>query len=178
MTVAADPVWAEEVLRDYGRRLYPAALRMTRNAADAEDLVQETLAKALVASARFEPGTNLNAWLRRIMTNTFISGYRKSRGEPQLLTADALDAQPLRAQSPGGSAEDQAVRGLLDPELRAALRGLPDRHRTVIYLCDMQGLGYKQISALTGIPLGSVKSCLHRARYKLRAALGAYVPDY
>ena len=77
-----------------------------------------------------------------------------------------------------GSAEDQAVRGLLDPELMTALRGLPDRHRTVIYLADMQGLGYKQISALTGIPLGSVKLCLHRARYKRPAAPGGYAPDY
>ncbi len=93
MTVTADPVWAEEVLRVYGRRLYPAALRMTRNAADAEDLVQETLAKALVSSARFQRGTNLNAWLRRIMTNTFINGYRKSRGEPKFVTGDAVDFQ-------------------------------------------------------------------------------------
>jgi RNA polymerase sigma-70 factor, ECF subfamily len=177
MSVTADPVWAEEVLRVYGRRLYPAALRMTRNAADAEDLVQETLVKALVSSARFQRGTNLNAWLRRIMTNTFINGYRKSRGEPKFVTGDEADFQSLRTPSPGGSAEDQAVRGLLDPELMAALHGLPDRHRTVIYLADMQGLGYKEIAALTGIPLGSVKSCLHRARYKLRAALGGYAPD-
>jgi RNA polymerase sigma-70 factor, ECF subfamily len=104
---------------------------MTRNAVDAEDLVQETLAKVLVSAARFQRGTDLNAWLRRIMTNTFINGYRKSRGEPKFVTGDEVDFRSLRARSPGGSAEVQAVRGLLDPELMAALRGLPDRHRTL-----------------------------------------------
>jgi RNA polymerase sigma-70 factor (ECF subfamily) len=174
MTATADEVWAEDVLRVYGTSLYPAALRMTRNAQDAEDLVQETFAKALAASGRFQPGTSLNAWLRRIMINTFISGYRKNRAEPQLVTGDAVGLPPLRAQSPDGSAEDQVVGRLLDPEVIAALRELPDRHRIVVYLADLEGLGYRQISALTGIPLGSVKSCLHRARCRLRAELGAY----
>lgn len=168
----ADGVWAEDVLRAYATSLYPTALRMSGNAPDAEDLVQETLAKALAASGRFEPGTNLNAWLRRIMTNTFISGYRKMRAGPQFVTADAVGSQLLRAQSHHGSAEDQVVGYLLDADLTAALRALPDRHRMVVYLADLQGLGYRQISALTGIPLGSVKSCLHRARYRLRAELG------
>jgi RNA polymerase sigma-70 factor (ECF subfamily) len=177
MTAAADGVWAEDVLRVYGTSLYPAALRMTRNAPDAEDLVQETFAKALAASGRFQPGTNLNAWLRRIMTNTFISGYRKKRAEPQYVTGELVGAQLLCAQSPGGSAEDQVVGRLLDPDVIAALRQLPDRHRVVVYLADLEGLGYRQISALTGIPLGSVKSCLHRARYRLRASLGAYASD-
>jgi len=174
MTAAADQVWAEDVLRAYGTSLYPAALRMTRNAPDAEDLVQETFAKALAASGRFQPGTNLNAWLRRIMVNTFISGCRRSRAGPQFVTADAIGSPPLPAPSPGGSAEDQAVGRLLDPAVIAALRELPDRHRTVVYLADLQGLGYRQICALTGIPLGSVKSSLHRARGRLRAELGSY----
>jgi RNA polymerase sigma-70 factor, ECF subfamily len=174
MTAAADEVWAEDVLRAYGTRLYPAALRMTRNAPDAEDLVQETFAKALAASARFQPGTNLNAWLRCIMINTFISGYRRDRAAPQFVTGDVLGAQLLCAQSPDGSAEDQVVGRLLDPDVIAALRDLPDRHRVVVYLADLQGLGYRQISALTGIPLGSVKSCLHRARCRLRAELDAH----
>ena len=174
MTATADEVWAEDVLRVYGTSLYPAALRMTRNPPDAEDLVQETFAKALAASGRFQPGTNLNAWLRRIMVNTFISGYRKNRAMPQFVTGDAMGSPPLRAQSPDGSAEDQVVGRLLDPEVIAALRELPDRHRIVVYLADLEGLGYRQISTLTGIPLGSVKSCLHRARYRLRTELGTY----
>ena len=86
MAVTADEVWAEDALRFYGTSLYPAALRITGNPPDAEDLVQETFAKALAASGRFQPGTNLNAWLRRIMINTFISGYRKSRAGPQFVT--------------------------------------------------------------------------------------------
>jgi RNA polymerase sigma-70 factor, ECF subfamily len=174
VTLTADGVWAEEVLRAYGTSLYPAALRMTGNAADAEDLVQETFAKALAASEQFHSGTNLNAWLRRIMINTFISGYRKSRTEPQLVTGDAMGSYLICAESHDGSAEDQVVGGLLDPDVIAALRELPHRHRTVVYLADLEGLGYRQISALTGIPLGSVKSSLHRARYKLRTELGAH----
>jgi RNA polymerase sigma-70 factor (ECF subfamily) len=169
-----DRVWAEDVLRMYATSLYPAALRMTRNTPDAEDLVQETFAKALAASARFQPGTNLNAWLRRIMINTFISGYRKNRAQPQFVTGDAVSAQLLRARSPDGSAEDQVVGRLLDPEVIAVLRELPDRYRIVVYLADLEGLGYRQISALTGMPLGSVKSCLHRARCRLRTELRAY----
>jgi RNA polymerase sigma-70 factor (ECF subfamily) len=175
MPVIADEVWAEDVLRAYATSLYPAALRITGNTPDAEDLVQETFAKALAASGQFRPGTNLNAWLRRIMMNTFISGYRKRRADPFFVTGDATSLQLLCAQSHDGSAEDQVVGRLLDADLTAALRALPDKHRMVVYLADLVGLGYQQISALTGIPLGSVKSCLHRARYRLRAELGAYV---
>jgi len=177
VTAAGDGPWAEEVLRASGTRLYPAALRMTRNVPDAEDLVQETFVKALAASGRFRPGTNLNAWLRRIMVNTFISGYRQSRAGPRFVTADAAGSPLDGARSPGGSAEDQVIGRLLDPGVIAALRDLPDRHRTVVYLADLEGLGYRQISALTGIPLGSVKSCLHRARGRLRAELGGRAPD-
>ena len=173
MAVTADEVWDEDVLRASATSLYPAALRITGNTPDAEDLVQETFAKALAASEQFRPGTDLNAWLRRIMINTFISGYRKRRAEPRLVTGDAIGSQLLSAQSYDGSAEDQVVARLLDADLTAALRALPHRHRIVVYLADLEGLGYRQISALTGIPLGSVKSCLHRARYRLRAELGA-----
>ena len=174
MTVTADGMWAEDVLRTYAASLYPAALRMTRDAPDAEDLVQETFAKAFAASDRFEPGTNLKAWLRRIMLNTFITGYRKKRAEPQFVRADSISPQLLCVQSRDGSAEDQVLRYQLDADLMAALQALPDRHRVVVYLADLEGLGYEQISAVTGIPLGSVKSCLHRARNRLRAELGAH----
>jgi RNA polymerase sigma-70 factor (ECF subfamily) len=177
MAVAADGLWAEDVLRAFAASLYPTALRITRNALDAEDLVQETFAKALAASGRFEPGTNLNAWLHRIMINTFISGYRKRRAEPLFVPADSVSPQLACAQSRDGSAEDQVLRSLLDADLTAALRALPDRHRVIVYLAGLEGLGYQQISAVTGIPLGSVKSCLHRARHKLRAELRGYVPQ-
>lgn len=174
MAVIADEVWAEDVLRAYAASLYPAALRMAGNPPDADDLMQETFAKALAASERFQPGTNLNAWLRRIMLNTFISGYRKRRAEPQLITADATGSRLFFGQSHDISAEDQVVRRLLDANLTVALRALPDRQRMVVYLADLEGLGYRQISVLTGIPLGSVKSSLHRARCRLRAELGSY----
>jgi RNA polymerase sigma-70 factor (ECF subfamily) len=108
------------------------------------------------------------------MLNTFISGYRKRRAEPQLVNADATASPLCLAQSHDGSAEDQVFRRLLDASLTAALRALPDRQRMVVYLADLEGLGYGQICALTGIPLGSVKSSLHRARSRLRAELGAY----
>jgi RNA polymerase sigma-70 factor, ECF subfamily len=171
MAIIADGVWAEDVIRSYTASLYPMALRMTGNPPDADDLLQETFAKAFAASARFRPGTNLNAWLRRIMLNTFISAYRKRRKEPQFVTITA-GSQPLFGQPHHSSAEDQVVRRLIDANLMAALRALPDKQRTVIYLADLEGLGYRQIATLTGIPLGSVKSCLHRGRSRLRSELG------
>ena len=174
MTIIADEVWAEDVLRFYTARLYKVALRMTGNPPDADDLLQETFAKALAASERFQPCTNLQAWLRRIMLNTFISDLRKKRTEPQFVTIEA-SSQRLYARSHHSSAEDQVLRLLLDTHLTAALRALPDRQRMVVYLADLEGLGYRQISALTGIPLGTVKSSLHRARYRLRAELDSGV---
>ena len=173
MTITADGMWTEDAVRAHAANLYPVALRITRNVLDAEDLLQETFAKALAAWNRFEPGTNLNAWLRRIMINTFITGYRKNRAGPQFVTGEDIGSQLLSARSSDGSAEDQVVGRLLDPDVIAALRALPERHRIVVYLADLQGLGYGQISAFTGIPLGSVKSCRHRARGRLRAELSA-----
>jgi RNA polymerase sigma-70 factor, ECF subfamily len=172
--IIADGVWAEDALRAYGASLYPVALRMTGKAPDAEDLVQETLAKALAASRQFQPGSNLSAWLRRIMLNTFISDYRKRRAAPQFLVADVHGALPQSSSSHDSSAEDQVVRHLLDANLTAALRALPVRQRMVVYLADLEGLGYGQICILTGMPLGSVKSSLHRARSRLRAELGSH----
>jgi hypothetical protein len=109
------------------------------------------------------------------MINTFISGYRKSRTEPQFVTGDAVAAQLLCARSPDGSAEDQVIGRLLDPEMITVLRELPDRYRIVVYLADLEGLGYRQISALTGMPLGSVKSRLHRARWTPRTECGRWI---
>jgi RNA polymerase sigma-70 factor, ECF subfamily len=176
MTVAADQVWTDEVFRLYGTRLYPAAVRVTGNAADAEDLVQETFTKAFAASGRFQPGTNLNAWLYRIMINTFITGYRRRRVEPPLVAGDAIGWQLPGGRSRVGSAEDQVVGRQLDADLTAAMRALPDRQRAVAYLADVEGCSYREIADIAGIPLGSVKSSLHRARHRLRAELSAHAP--
>jgi RNA polymerase sigma-70 factor, ECF subfamily len=174
----ADPglVWADDVIRHHAAALYRSAFGMTRNAADAEDLVQETFAKAFAAPGRFQPGTNLGGWLYRIMFNTFVDGYRKRRREP-LLAADLASRETDPRWSPGSadgtSAEEHALGNLLQAEIVAAIRALPARHRLMVYLADLKGLGYRQIADLTGIPVGTVKSSLHRGRGQLRATLTA-----
>ena len=162
------------------RRLYPAALRMTRNASDAEDLVQETSAKAYAAFHQFKPGTNLRAWLNRILANTFINGYRKRRREPiQELGADfdrdwQLDGDPLSPRA--RSAEAEAMDRLGDSEILQALMDLPEMFRTTVYLADIEGYPYKEIAEMMGTPVGTVMSRLHRGRGRLREALAARAP--
>jgi len=174
-TLSCRPAWADDVLRACAARLYPAAVRMTGTAPDAEDLVQETFAKALAASAQFRPGTNLNAWLYRIMTNIYISGYRTRQRQPPLVSGDAARWQLDFVRSGHGpdsrSAEDQVIAHALNADIVTAMRALPARHRVTVYLSDVQGLGYRQISDLTGMPVGTVKSSLHRGRTRLRAQL-------
>jgi RNA polymerase sigma-70 factor, ECF subfamily len=162
------------------RRLYPAALRMTRNAFDAEDLVQETSAKAYAAFHQFKPGTNLRAWLNRILANTFINGYRKRRREPvQELGADLdrdwhADGNPLLLQAK--SAEAEAMDRLADTEIVQALLDLPETFRTTVYLADVEGYPYKEIAEIMGTPVGTVMSRLHRARGRLREQLAGHAP--
>jgi RNA polymerase sigma-70 factor, ECF subfamily len=163
------------------RRLYPAALRMTRNASDAEDLVQETSAKAYAAFHQFKPGTNLRAWLNRILANTFINGYRKRRREPiQALDAD-LDTEWLAAADPlsqqARSAEAEAMDHLADSEIVRALLDLPETFRTTVYLADVEGYPYKEIAEMMGTPVGTVMSRLHRARGRLRESLANHAPQ-
>jgi len=175
----AGPVWTDELLSRHAAGLYPAALRMTRNSADAEDLVQETLAKALAASGRLRPDSNLSAWLHRIMTNTFISACRRRRFAP-LAYPDGPDwrAVPAWSDDPEArSAEDRVLAGLIDSDIVTAMRALPVRYRVAVYLADVEGLRYQDISELTGIPLGSVRSCLHRGRRRLRGQLAALAPE-
>ena len=161
-------------------RLYPAALRMTRNPSDAEDLVQETVAKAYAAFHQFKPGTNLRAWLHRILSNTFINGYRKKRREPiQDLGVDFQEDwqtsnDPL--MPPVRSAEAEVLERLANSEILQALRELPVEFRVAIYLADIEGYAYREIAEMTGTPIGTVMSRLHRGRGKLRQRLLNHAP--
>jgi RNA polymerase sigma-70 factor (ECF subfamily) len=165
----------EQQVRPYIGQLYPAALRMTRNRADAEDLVQDTLAKAYTAFSQFTPGTNLRAWLNKILANTFINTYRKRKREPAIAPgADPaadwhVSADPLAPAA--RSAEAEALDKITDSAILAALRELPPDFRTAIWLADVEGYPYREVAALMGTPLGTVMSRLHRARGKLRHAL-------
>jgi RNA polymerase sigma-70 factor (ECF subfamily) len=175
-------VWTSELVRRHAAQLHPAAYRMTRNHADAEDLVQETFAKALAASGRLQPGSNLGAWLHRIMTNTFISWCRSRRYAPLPAVTDPADWAADRAW-PGSpaesrSAEDQMLARMIHPDVVAAMRALPGRHRVTVYLADVEGLRYREISEMTGIPTGSVKSCLYRGRRQLRTQLASHAPAH
>jgi RNA polymerase sigma-70 factor, ECF subfamily len=163
----------------YMDQLYAAAMRMTRNPADAEDLVQETYAKAFAARERFTPGTNLRAWLYRIQTNAFINTYRKKQREPKRTDADTVEDWHLaRAASHDSvgltSAEEHALDGLGDVDIREALGRLPDEFRMAVYLSDVEGFAYKEIAEIMESPVGTVMSRLHRGRKMLRDLLREY----
>lgn len=163
----------------YMDQLYAAALRMTRNGADAEDLVQETYAKAFKGQDKFTPGTNLKAWLYRIQTNAFINTYRKKQREPKRSDADTIEDWQLAAaaehQSRGlASAEDAALDMIGDNEIKNALMELSDEFRMAVYLSDVEGFAYKEIADIMDTPVGTVMSRLHRGRKLLREQLGDY----
>jgi len=152
-------------------QLYPAALRMTRNPTDAEDLVQETSVKAYAAFHQFRPGTNLRAWLNRILTTTFINVYRKRKREPQQALGGDLQEWQMSADRlapPVPSAETQALDRTTDSDLLRALRGLPNEFRTAVYLADIEGYPYREIAEIMGTPVGTVMSRLHRGRKRIR----------
>ena len=157
--------------------LYRTALRMTRSEADAEDLVQETYIRAFRFREQFTPGTNLKAWLFRILTNTFINSYRRRQSQPEFTELGDVDEfslyrrmSDLRAASASPDPETEFLNGIVDSEVKDALNDLPEKFRSVVLL-DVEGFSYKEIAEMLGIPIGTVMSRLHRGRKFLQKRL-------
>jgi RNA polymerase sigma-70 factor, ECF subfamily len=174
----ADQAHFTDVAMEHMPGLYSAALRMTRNAADAEDLVQETYLKAYRSYASFEEGTNLRAWLYRILTNTFINSYRASKRRPEVTDVEDVEDLYLYRRlpstgggEPGRSAEDEALDRFTDDDVKTALEELPEAFRMAVLLADVQGFSYKEIAEITDVPIGTVMSRIHRGRRALQKAL-------
>ncbi|MCL1906855.1 MAG: sigma-70 family RNA polymerase sigma factor [Propionibacteriaceae bacterium] len=156
--------------------LYAGALKLTHNQADAEDLVQETYTKAFTSFEQFQEGTNLKAWLYRILTNTFINSYRKAQRSPKISDSpDIEDWQLAKAEThavtPTPSAEMEALNRLTDSRIVDAMKSLKEEYRYPVYLADVEGFSYKEIADILGIPVGTVMSRLNRGRTGLRRAL-------
>ena len=176
------PASFEEQALPFMDQLYAAALRMTRNPADAQDLVQETFVKAFAAWAQFHQGTNLKAWLYRILTNTFINSYRKKQREPyQTPIEDLEDWQLGGAESTTSrstrSAEAEAIDHLPDSDVKNALQAIPEDFRMAVYFADVEGFSYQEIADIMKTPIGTVMSRLHRGRRLLRDLLSDYARD-
>jgi RNA polymerase sigma-70 factor (ECF subfamily) len=178
--VADQAQFAAEAL-EYMPALYSAALRMTRNPADAEDLVQETYLRAYRGFAGFEPGTNLRAWLYRILTNTYINSYRAKQRRPDERQLDDVEDLYLYRRlgaveeaMAARSAEDELMDLFTDEEVKAALDSLPEQFRIAVYLADVEGFSYKEIADILDIPIGTVMSRLHRGRKAMQRELYEY----
>jgi RNA polymerase sigma-70 factor (ECF subfamily) len=162
-------------------QLYAAALRYTKNPEDARDLVQDTYLKAFNSFHQFEEGTNLRAWLYRVLTTTFINTYRKDQRRPQLASGELEDWQLAEAQSHtsdlGKSAEMEALENLPDSDIKRALQEIPEEFRIAVYLADVEGFSYKEIANIVEVPAGTVMSRLHRGRKLLREKLADYAKE-
>lgn len=164
-------------------QLYAAAMRMTRNPADAADLVQETFVKAFQAFGQFQQGTNLKAWLYRIQTNTFINNYRKNQRNPYQGTIDDLEdwqlggAESVTQSLSTRSAEAEAIDHLPDSAVKDALQAIPEDFRLAVYFADVEGFSYQEIADIMKTPVGTVMSRLHRGRRMLRESLADYARD-
>ncbi|MEY4130295.1 MAG: hypothetical protein RLZZ31_419 [Actinomycetota bacterium] len=166
---------------EYMPQLYSAAMRMTHNAADAEDLVQETYLKAYRGFSNFEAGTNLRAWLFRILTNTYINSYRSKSRRPVETELDDVEdfylyrrMGGLEAARSSRSAEDELMDWFSDAEVKSAIEALPDSFRIPVILSDVEGFSYKEISEILDVPIGTVMSRLHRGRKSLQKQLHDY----
>lgn len=173
----------EEQALPYMDQLYAAAMRMTRNPADAADLVQETFVKAFQAFGQFQQGTNLKAWLYRIQTNTFINIYRKNQRNPYQGTIDDLEdwqlggAESVTQSLSTRSAEAEAIDHLPDSAVKDALQAIPEDFRLAVYFADVEGFSYQEIADIMKTPVGTVMSRLHRGRRLLRESLADYARE-
>jgi RNA polymerase sigma-70 factor (ECF subfamily) len=164
--------------------LYAAALRMTRNPTDAEDLVQETYLKAYRGFKGFEEGTNLKAWLYRILTNTYINAYRAKKRRPDEQDLETVEdlylyrrLGGLEAATAGRSAEDELLDLFTDDEVKQAVEALPEQFRMAVLLADIEGFSYKEIAEILDVPIGTVMSRLHRGRRGLQKRLFEFAVD-
>ena len=173
----------EEQAIPFMDQLYAAAMRMTRNPADAADLVQETFVKAFQAFGQFQQGTNLKAWLYRILTNTYINSYRKNQRNPYQGALEDLEdwqlgsAESLTQGRTTRSAEAEAIDHLPDSDVKEALQSIPEDFRLAVYLADVEGFSYQEIADIMKTPVGTVMSRLHRGRRLLRERLADYARE-
>ena len=183
----ADQATFEEDAMQFAPQLYSAALRMTRNPADAEDVVQETFLKAYRGYHTFQEGTNLKAWLYRILTNTYINRYRKQQRRPSEVELGDLEDfylyKRLGESGTGGggatrSAEEEVLESFVDSDVRSALEALPEHFRLPVLLADVEGFSYKEIAEILEVPVGTVMSRLYRGRKLLEAAMLEYARDH
>ncbi len=178
MPLVADQARFETLALEYLPGLYSAAVRMTHNPADAEDLVQETMLKAYRGFGSFEEGTNLKAWLYRILTNTYINLYRARKRRPEQSNLDNVEdlylyrrMGGLEAADLGRTAEDLVLDRFSEAEVQAAVDSLPENFRMPVLLADVEGFSYKEIAEILDIPIGTVMSRLHRGRKALQKQL-------